>query len=312
MTNVNRPSRQPLSVSIITPCLDRAATIKQAVESVIAQQYPDIEHVVVDGGSTDGTLDVLQEYPAVISKPGSGLYEALNHGIKASRGDIIGQLNGDDLYTQDAISAVADAFKRHDVDSVCGGAEVFRERPDGQRVMARLNGKSVKQLRLANIIHGIPIINARFFRRAVYHRVGFYSDTYRIVSDRDFLLRAWCAGISETQVRGVVYRYRMHENSLTLSGGPSEAMLQENVQAAQAGRSRSGEDRCLVSAYRRWHAWAVGYRFGADVSGGRYRAALRGALEATARSPLWPLLFTGQVVNHWLTRSERRWSDESA
>ena len=86
-------------ISIVTPCLNAEPFIAEAVRSVLSQTCADVEHIVVDGGSTDGTLAVLQEYPdvKVISRPGSGLYEALNLGIEASRGKIVGQLNGDDL-----------------------------------------------------------------------------------------------------------------------------------------------------------------------------------------------------------------------
>src|SRR5690348_7251696 len=99
-------SDQPL-VSIITPSLNQAAFIEAAIESVLAQDYPAIEHVVVDGGSTDGTLDLLKRYGQRvrwISEPDAGQSDAINKGVRMTSGPLLAWLNADDQYTPGAVS----------------------------------------------------------------------------------------------------------------------------------------------------------------------------------------------------------------
>lgn len=101
----------PPTISIVTPCLNAAATIGRTLESVASQGYPGIEHIVVDGGSTDGTLELLAESPEVkvVTEPDDGLSDAVNKGIALATGDLIGWLNADDWYLPGALAAVGDA-----------------------------------------------------------------------------------------------------------------------------------------------------------------------------------------------------------
>ncbi|MBN1416361.1 MAG: glycosyltransferase, partial [Bacteroidales bacterium] len=89
-------------ISIITPCLNRVEFIRTAIESVLAQNYQNFEHIIIDGGSTDGTLELLKKYQHVIfvSEPDENLYEAINKGIRLASGKIIGHLNSDDFYSK--------------------------------------------------------------------------------------------------------------------------------------------------------------------------------------------------------------------
>src|SRR4051794_1648619 len=104
-----------VSFSIVTPCLNAEATIADTLASVRAQRYDALEHVVVDGGSTDGTLDILRaaEGPVLfISEPDRGLSDAMNKGITLARNDVVGWLNADDVYLRGALERVAAAFAR--------------------------------------------------------------------------------------------------------------------------------------------------------------------------------------------------------
>lgn len=102
-------------ISVITPCLNARETIERTLRSVHTQGYPNLQHVVVDGGSTDGTLDLVRQYEDIvlISEPDDGLSDALNKGLRLADGDIIGWLNADDLYLPGALSAVAAAYERN-------------------------------------------------------------------------------------------------------------------------------------------------------------------------------------------------------
>jgi len=154
-------------ISIITPCLNRARFIREAVESVLNQGYPDFEHIIVDGGSTDGTLTVLEKYPhlRVISEPDKGMYDAINKGLHFARGAVIGLLNSDDLYAAGSLRTVAERFS-HDASAqaVVGGAEVFLDE-DGERRVIRSNPAIWPDEFWWRVVAGSPVSNAWFFRR---------------------------------------------------------------------------------------------------------------------------------------------------
>ncbi len=108
-----------MKISIITATYNSEATIRDTLESVNAQTYPHIEHIIVDGASKDNTLDLVKKYgkrvSLIISEPDNGIYDAMNKGIRAATGDVIGILNSDDFFTSnDVISAVVSTFKNND------------------------------------------------------------------------------------------------------------------------------------------------------------------------------------------------------
>ena len=114
-----------MKVSIITSCFNREATIGQAIESVLAQDYPEIEYIVVDGASKDRSLQVINQYKdrisRIISEPDKGMYEGINKGIRVATGDVIGLLHSDDfLYSPDTISKMVRKFEQSGADFVYG------------------------------------------------------------------------------------------------------------------------------------------------------------------------------------------------
>src|SRR5258708_16182203 len=117
-----------MGLTIITPSLNAERFIAQAVESAGAEGRADIEHIVVDGGSTDGTLETLRRYPhlRVLARPGLGLYPALNLGIAEATGDVIGLLNADDRYLPGALGQALYALTAPDLDCAAGGARRVR------------------------------------------------------------------------------------------------------------------------------------------------------------------------------------------
>lgn len=212
-------------ISIVTPTLNRAGMIRAAIESVLQQGYPNVEHIVVDGRSTDGTAAVLADYPhlRIICEPDRGVYDGLNKGIRLARGEVIGHLNSDDIYAPGALLAVARQFQQDtELDVVSGNATISIAMTDGsRRVIKRYEAPADRTLTFATGTIGAPLINARFFRRRLYDRVGLYDSSYAISGDRDFLIRAVLVKPKQIGIDMVVYDYLSHDNSLTLDNGAS-------------------------------------------------------------------------------------------
>lgn len=206
-------------VSIVTPCLNRKDFIADAVESVLQQDYPRLEHVIADGGSTDGTLDVLARYPHlnVVSEPDRNLYDGLNKALARTTGDIIGWLNSDDILEPGTIRLVVDTLRQHaEADLVNGSALVFAKAPDGTVHIVRTLADAKKiQLSIMSVLCPDPIINARFYRRRLLDRVGPFRTDYLVVADVDFLMRVVLTDPVCINLNRFFYRYRQHAGSLT-------------------------------------------------------------------------------------------------
>lgn len=212
-----------MKISVITPCLNREEFIAEAIESVLAQDYSEFEHWLIDGGSTDRTLAIARGYPhlKVISEPDRGVYDAFNKGLKLAAGEVIALLNSDDLFVPGAFRLCANLF-RNTVGTmiVSGGCQIFRRTSAGREIeMHRYEDARRYQLSLRNVTLGLPSINARFFRRAVFEKIGDFNLDYPIAADRDLLIRAALAGIPDAPVSRVLYRYRWHSKSLTMNAG---------------------------------------------------------------------------------------------
>jgi glycosyltransferase involved in cell wall biosynthesis len=199
-------------LSIITACYNSSRTIRQTIESVLAQRYAWFEHVIVDGGSTDGTIEILKEYPHLhwMSERDNGIYDAMNKGVKAATGDFVGILNSDDWYAEGALSAVGSAFARHPhwealfgdiifVDSV--GKEIYRRKEACYDYdVLRFSGNCY-------VIH--PTL---FVKRSVYETIGYYRDKDFLSSaDYEFILQLGRRGYCVGHVREFLAFFRYHE-----------------------------------------------------------------------------------------------------
>jgi glycosyltransferase involved in cell wall biosynthesis len=188
--------RARLRVSIITACLNRRDTIVDALASVRRQTGAEIEHIVVDGGSTDGTLEVLAQHRASVAKlipgPDKGIYDALNKGVAAATGEIIGFLHSDDVYARDdVISTVAGRMHSESLDALYGDVAFVRGGDLGRIVRVY----SSRRFRPSRIAWGwMPAHPALFLRRAVYRERGSFKTDYRIAADFEFVARIFSTG----------------------------------------------------------------------------------------------------------------------
>lgn len=180
-----------LKVSIITSCFNREATIGQAIESVLNQDYPDIEYIIIDGASTDKSLEIIQKYKdnvtKIVSEPDKGMYEALNKGIRLASGDIIGLVHSDDfLYAPNTISKIVTTFQKTNADFIYGnGLFVDPEKTD-KVIRNWESGKYSKW----KVKHGwLPLHPTCYIKKSCIDKLGLYDESYKIAADSDFLVR---------------------------------------------------------------------------------------------------------------------------
>lgn len=219
-----------MKVSIITSCFNREATIAHAIESVLAQDYPDIEYIVVDGASRDRSLQVIERYSdriaRIISEPDSGMYEGINKGIRVATGDIVGLLHSDDfLYATDIISRIVKRFEETGADFVYGNG-LFVDADDTNRVVRNWIGGSYSKWKVR---HGwLPLHPTCYIRKACMDRLGLYDESYRIAADSDLLFRyLYEADLKVEYLNEYIVRMRM--GGLSTDSKRRKQMWEEDV-----------------------------------------------------------------------------------
>jgi len=290
-------------ISIVTPCLNRAEFVRAAVESVLAQDYLNFEHIIMDAGSTDGTLGILRRYPhlRLVSEPDRGMYDGINKGLRLAHGEIIGLLNTDDLYAGGCFAAVAEAFAQHpQALAVVGGISTFTDGPDGPVTVNTVLAIEPGEL-WSRLINGHPVTNAWFFRPEIFRRVGPFDERYLYASDRYFLIRAALdGGVRPIPIHRTLYLYRQHGGSATISTADSRSpeygrirvkVLQEDVAALEEFLARPVLPDEVRRRMRREHGERC-YRLAATAL---YHRKCGLALDAVRRgwrgNAGWPFLF---------------------
>ena len=202
-----------MKISIITAVLNNKGHIEECINSVSKQSYKNIEHIIVDGGSTDGTIDKIQNPKSkvqnfrFISEKDNGIYDAINKGLKNATGDVIGLLHSDDVFADDTIiEKVADKFDKEKTDSVYGDLEYVSANNLNKRIRYWEAGDcNIKKLK-----HGwMPPHPAFFVRREVFSKFGLYSTEYKVASDYEMILRLlWKERITTAYLPIVITKMR--------------------------------------------------------------------------------------------------------
>ncbi|MCR5798906.1 MAG: glycosyltransferase [Lachnospiraceae bacterium] len=175
-----------IKVSVITVSYNSSKTIKRTIESVLHQTYDNIEYIIVDGASTDGTVDIVKSYEAVfnaklkwVSESDEGIYYAMNKGIRMATGELVGIINSDDWYEPDAIAKVVKAY----------GGEKYQILYGKMRTWSGNTEKGVFWKSHETLEEGMIAHPTCFVSKAVYDDIGMYDTVYRSVADYDFMLR---------------------------------------------------------------------------------------------------------------------------
>jgi glycosyltransferase len=180
-----------MKISIITASLNNAGTLEDCLKSIYSQSYNDIEHIVIDGGSTDGTLEIIDRYrdniDELVSEPDDGIYHALNKGLKIASGDVVGFLHADDFYPDErVIEDVASSFGKYNVDSCYGDLEY---------VSKVYTGRTVRYWKSCPYREGLltkgwmPPHPTLFVKRHVYECNGYFNTDFKIAADYEMILR---------------------------------------------------------------------------------------------------------------------------
>jgi glycosyltransferase involved in cell wall biosynthesis len=238
--------RQGPTISVVTVCYNSAKTIRKTLESVTGQTYRNIEYIVVDGGSTDGTLAIIDEYRHAIAKfisePDSGVYDAMNKGVGMATGDWVHILNSDDFYAApDALEAAVPVLDPHRTNYFL----MWREFADRSRDLQAWDYSRWRLFVSAFLPHPALIVS-----RKQYDTIGVYNTRYRIAADHDMILRLtgkW-AGVKHNMPLTVM-----------LQGGLSEVSMAESLVEFRRVTETHGLPKiagaCVLALKRLW--WRI-------------------------------------------------------
>ena len=241
-----------MKVSIITTCFNRENTIDKAIQSVLSQSYPNIEYIIVDGASKDGTMKIINRYKdqidVVVSEPDSGMYEAFNKGIKAATGDIIGLLHSDDiLYDSSTIEFIVSEFRKTNADLIYGnGMYITNDEPSKvKRIYPATHHRHYY------LYFGwIPLHTTIYVKREIFEKYGLYDTSYSIASDYEISLR-WFTNPSIS--KHFVDRYLV---KMRLGGKSTSPSLQ---------KKKSSEDFRIIQKYRLWWYVTLSFKIGRKI-----------------------------------------------
>ena len=241
-----------LKISVITIVYNNKNTLESCLQAVQNQDYANIEHIVIDGGSTDGTQQLIEAYKDrlgyYISEPDSGLYNALNKGIRAATGDIIGILHSDDFYPDaSTLREVAAAFEATHADVVYGNG-MFVNREDPSQIKRVYKATPFKK---ALLNYGwVPLHTTMYATAAVFKTYGMYEEGYRIAGDYELSLR-W---FKNPDIR--FYFLDRWLVQMRLGGKSTTAALQ---------KKKSAEDLHIIKRYGLWGVLTLGLKIARKI-----------------------------------------------
>lgn len=218
-------------VSIITVCYNSASTIEDTIQSVLRQSYPDIEYIIIDGASTDGTLKIIEKYKdnisTILSEKDKGMYDAINKGIELCNGEVIGILNADDFYIDDnAIGEVVAKMQEEKADSLYSDLYYVAAEDTNKVIRNWVSGKYNRQ----KFLYGwMPPHPTFFVKRTAYEKYGCFNLSLKSAADYELMLRfLFKNNLSTSYIPRALVRMRV--------GGMSNVSLKNRIKANKEDR----------------------------------------------------------------------------
>lgn len=207
-------------ISIITVVYNGENNLEGTIKSVINQDYPNVEYIIIDGGSTDGTINIIKRYENYIdywvSEKDKGIYDAMNKGIKLANGELIGIINSDDYYSKDIFREIVEKFlqKKYQVDFFYGPIGLINQRGEKYCLMMPLKESDIEKYKYTMMPFPHPSI---FIKLSVYKKIGLFNCSYKLSADYDLVLRLINNNYQGDNIRKVVAFFR--------EGGRGESII---------------------------------------------------------------------------------------
>lgn len=249
------PSTPEPRITIVTPSFQQARFLPWTIRSVVAQDYSNLEYIVCDGGSSDGSVDVIRSHAEHISwwcsERDGGQTQAINKGFRRASGEIVGWLNSDDMLLPGCLRMVARAFKDPSVDAICGWGVMMSEQ-------GRVRRRWVHAQPTARVLCSESLLfqPAVFWRRRLHDAFGFLDESFRFTMDREWFARLASGGVVPRLLPRCLAAYRAHSATKTSMNGDVGALEAERV-LVMHGKSGTGFDRVSSGWRARNRAWKL-------------------------------------------------------
>lgn len=238
-------------ISIVIPSFNQGSYIEQTIRSAVEQNYPALELIVMDAGSTDQTHAILERYRDRIAileiKPDRGQSHAINKGLERMTGDVWSYLNSDDLLAPNSLVRLAEGFRDPAIDWIGAVSTIFDDTGDHDKV-APQEPASVREVLTPwhrSVQHVFPCSNVCFMRRSIYDRIGGFDESFHYSMDMEYYSRAMFNGFKLTRIPDVLGRWRWHAESKTVRDGTAYRFLGEELRIAAIYASRLPHEDCL-------------------------------------------------------------------
>ncbi len=317
MKDINK-SQLP-RITIITPSYNQGEYLEATIQSVISQNYPNLEYIIIDGGSRDNSVDIIKQYEKHasywVSEPDRGQTDAINKGLKQSTGDIWSYLNSDDLLYPNALHRVAELFKSG-INWIAAVSEIFDHRGKIGSVVPLKTNKKIEYLRPWNRTHKyvFPCSNVCFMSRKILETCGLFDSNYEYSMDTEYCVRAvFQGGFEPYYISDILGGWRWHSESKTFKQGLAYGFREDEVKIAQKYLIylSSEKAKILKQEIKVQQLWLVVRQAIFDAKQGKINKSLLSLLLKIYKHPKllkfrpWYGALKQIIVNYFLSKYQR-------